>query len=395
MNDDTKPNQLTAAQRKLIDYSVAIFGEAATSKEAAYMARQLVQVTLPHKNPGSVPTWSRKNGNLTLRIQPGYKKDSVTGKDVCVGYPYGIIPRLLLFWIITEAVRTKSRRLELGHSLNGFMAALGLNHETGGGKRSDARRLREQMERLFNAFISFEGDITRGIRIGNARLNMAITSQTMFWWNPSDPDQAAWGSWIELSQEFYEAITAAPVPVDMRALVALKKSPLALDLYAWLVYEAFRSHKSGEPRFETWEQLHAHIGGEYTHIQHFRAKVKAALAKIKVVYPGLRLGNKQGGIEVLPESLPALQPRSVTIEGTAVELQQPATLQQATEQNSSGSPLKTTSIEIFRKRYPGLNPYECKAYFDAWIAEKPSQRQPEKYDAAFLGFAKRWAVSRL
>ena len=390
MQDDYKnPNQLTPAQRRLVDYSVTIFGEAATSKEAAYMARQLVQVTLPHRNPGNVPTWSRKNGNLTLRIQPGYKKDNSSGKDICVGYPYGIIPRLLLFWIITEAVRTKSRRIELGHSLNGFMAELGLNHETGGGKRSDAKRLREQMERLFNAFISFEGDITRGIRTGNARMNMAITSQTVFWWNPADPDQAAWGSWIELSQEFYEAITAAPVPIDMRALLALKKSPLALDLYAWLVYEAFRSNQSGQARFESWEQLHSHLGGEYAEIRNFRLKVNAALHKIELVYPGLKLGERQGGIEVLPESLPALQPRDMTIEGTATLSQEAPPPQKPTR------PLKPRTIERFRAAWGRLDPYACQAAFDAWIDEKPSEREPKDYGAAFMGFAKKWAVGKL
>jgi hypothetical protein len=349
----------------------------------------LVQVTLPHKNPGNVPTWSRKNGNLTLRIQPGYKKDNSTGKDICVGYPYGTIPRILLFWIITEAVRIRSRRLELGHSLNGFMAELGLNHETGGGKRSDAKRLREQMERLFNAFISFEGDITRGIRTGNARMNMVIASQTMFWWNPADTDQAPWGSWIELSQEFYDAITAAPVPIDMRALLALKKSPLALDLYAWLAYEAFRSNKSGQARFETWEQLHSHLGGEYAHIQHFRAKVKAALQKIQLVYPGLKLGERQGGIEVLPVSLPALQPRGMTIEGTATP--SPEELLPQTQARR----LKPRTIERFRSAWGRLDPYACQAAFDTWIDEKPSEREPKKYDAAFMGWAEKWTVGKL
>jgi hypothetical protein len=33
-----------------------------------------------------------------------------------IGYPFGSIPRLLLFWITTEAVQTKVRRLELGKS---------------------------------------------------------------------------------------------------------------------------------------------------------------------------------------------------------------------------------------------------------------------------------------
>ena len=62
------------------------------------------------------------------------------------------------------------------------------------------------------------------------------------------------------------------------------------------------------------------MGGEYAHIQHFRAKVKAALRKIKIVYPGLKFGKKQGGIEILPESYPALQPRQVTIDGACKTL---------------------------------------------------------------------------
>jgi hypothetical protein len=61
------------------------------------------------------------------------------------------------------------------------------------------------------------------------------------------------------------------------------------------------SFPSSGPRYETWAQLHAHLGGEYSHLNDFRRKAKAALRKIKVVYPGLKLGKKQGGIEILPE----------------------------------------------------------------------------------------------
>src|ERR1700674_760192 len=114
-------DRLTPAQRKLLDLSAKIFDEPATRQDAAYLPRELVQVTLPHKNPGSVPLWKRANGNLTVGIQPGMNLN--TGESY--GYPYGTVPRLLLFWITTEAVRTKSRRLELGNSLRGFMADLG------------------------------------------------------------------------------------------------------------------------------------------------------------------------------------------------------------------------------------------------------------------------------
>ena len=40
--------------------------------------------------------------------------------------PYGNIPRLLLAWVCTEAVRTQSRELVFGASLSAFMRDLGL-----------------------------------------------------------------------------------------------------------------------------------------------------------------------------------------------------------------------------------------------------------------------------
>jgi hypothetical protein len=110
---------------------------------------------------------------------------------------------------------------------------------------------------------------------------------------------------------FYAALTSTPVPVDMRALRALKRSPLALDLYAWLTFQAFRAHQSGQARFETWTQLHGHMGGDYADLRDFRKKVKAALRKIRVVYPGLRLGRRPGGVEVSPTSLPAIEPKEL------------------------------------------------------------------------------------
>jgi hypothetical protein len=90
---------ITHHHLRLIDAAEAIRLDP-DKTEAAFIARQLVQATLPHKNPGDVPLWKRTNGNLTLGIQPGM--NVVTGKSY--GYPYGTIPRLLLFWITTEAV---------------------------------------------------------------------------------------------------------------------------------------------------------------------------------------------------------------------------------------------------------------------------------------------------
>ena len=160
--------------------------------EAAYMARELVHCTLPHRSPGNIPVWRRTNGNLTLAIQQGY--DLKTGEPV--GYPYGSIPRLVLFWMTTAAVRTKTRRLELGHSLSSFMRDVGLDPNTGGGKRSDARRLQDQARRLLEARISFLQELREEHRHGGRRLNMEVARESELWWNPRDPKQGTlWGSY--------------------------------------------------------------------------------------------------------------------------------------------------------------------------------------------------------
>ena len=62
--------------------------------------------------------------------------------------PFGNIPRLLLAWVTTEAVRTQSRELILGSSLSEFVGKLGM--DSVGGART---RLRNQMRRLFNAHV--------------------------------------------------------------------------------------------------------------------------------------------------------------------------------------------------------------------------------------------------
>lgn len=264
---------------------------------AAFMARQFIQATLPHKNPGEVPIWSRTNGALTLSIKPGID----TKKKTSIGYPYGTLPRLLLFWITTEAVRTNNPRIELGESLSNFLKKLGLDSSRGG-KRSDARRLREQMIRLFQSTISFDQS-TNGKK---SWFNMQVAPKGELWWDEKKPQQSSlWGSWIQLGEDFFNAITASPVPVDMRALKALKKSPLALDFYSWATYVAYQTQQGGKERSISWKLLHEQFGAEYSSTKEFSRNAWKALLKVQVVYPTLNIRRIRGGIKVLP-SKPAV-----------------------------------------------------------------------------------------
>jgi hypothetical protein len=290
--------RLTRTQRKILDARNAIyFQPQPDAEDLTFSARELVQATLPHQTPrGNPPEWYRTNGNYTLSIRPGYKTDEKTGNRRCIGYPYGNVPRLLLFWLTTEAVRTGSRRLELGGSLAGFMRELGLNPGRGG-RWSDRARLHDQIERLFNASISFE-------YTGQDRrqwINMEVTSQGEMWWDFKQPAQSdLFSSWVELGEKFYEAIVAHPVPLDMRTLQALKSSSLALDLYAWLAYRSHRVNHTKKPAFISWKQMHKQFGASYNDPKDFKRRAKESLRKVLAVYHHLKVEEVRGGINIAP-----------------------------------------------------------------------------------------------
>jgi len=291
----------TPAQLELVEVATAIH-EDPDAVERGFMARQLVLCTLPHSDPGDVPQWTRRTSNAILGIMPGRDYE----KNQSIGYPYGSIPRLLLFWITTEVQQTKNRQdlttdekrtLQLGRNLNDFMRAVGLSPNTGGGKRGAGKRLHNQMDRLFASQISFQQTIDDGNHQGKRWLDMKVAPQGELWWNPRTPDQGAlWQSWIRLGAEFYNALIALPVPVDMRALRALKRSPLALDLYAWICYRAFIIvQKNQPPQFVAWEALRRQLGTDYSDPKDFKKSAQAALRKVSNLYPGLTLGKANGG----------------------------------------------------------------------------------------------------
>ena len=68
------------------------------------MARMMVLCSLPRTNPGNRHQYKRVNGPYKLIM-------SVTGDHKL---PFGNLPRLLLAWVCTEAVKTGSRELVLG-----------------------------------------------------------------------------------------------------------------------------------------------------------------------------------------------------------------------------------------------------------------------------------------
>ena len=74
-------------------------------------------------------------------------------------------------------------------------------------------------------------------------------------WLHNDGDQQTlWPGYLELSNEFYETLEHHAVPLDYRALSALKHSALALDVYTWLAHRLCRV-TSAKGTMLSWQNL--------------------------------------------------------------------------------------------------------------------------------------------
>ena len=264
--------------------------------DLGFMARLIALCSLPRTNPGDRLQFRRVNGPYKLIM-------TATGD---VKLPYGTLPRLLLAWVCTEAVRTQSRELVLGRSLYEFMRKLGMKDRSGGA-RGDRTRLRNQMDRLFAAQVSLIYEDKQQ----KLRVSSLVADRAEFWWDVKRPaTPVLWDSTIRLGEEFFNEIIAHPIPLDMNILRSLKRSSLGLDLYLWLTYRMFTLK---DPLQLSWRQLYRQFGADpakatekYT-VRDFRADSLRELKKIKRAWPDLHYGTVTGGLRLSP-SPPRIPP---------------------------------------------------------------------------------------
>lgn len=268
--------------KRIVAESLAIEAEAAQEAGAlGYMARALTQATMPHKRTEQTQ-FCRRNGAFELSITALTKE----------GLPYGSIPRLLTAWVTTEAVRTQEKTLVLGPSLSSFMYELGLMPT--GGRWGSITRLRSQMERLFTSAVSatYSDDQRSAAEI------FTIAEKYDLWWQPKSPEQATlWQSTLTLNQRFFDEATQSPVPIDMRALKALRQSPMALDIYTWLTYRMSYLRK---PTVIPWEALQLQFGAEYKRTRAFKEAFLKHLRAVCAIYTEVQVEPSAHGLLLKP-----------------------------------------------------------------------------------------------
>jgi hypothetical protein len=295
------PLHIPRTRLKMIDFAT----RQETSDEdqtVGFSARLFAQVSVPLRNPGEIPYYERRNGNVVLTMSPAL----VTEKDGSRvrRYPYGVYPRLALTYVATEAFITKSPVVDLGRSMRSFLSKLDVDYS---GRNADT--VKSQLAALFGAQLSVEGLAVTEEGHGTVAEYFQIAKSVHLWWaNREDPgDEALWTSEVRLSQEFYDSIINAPVPVDLKALRALGGSSRRIDVYLWATHRMFYLTK---PTRIKWIDLHNQFGWQYSRVRAFRDAFVKVLQEVQIVYPALKAETTASHLILMPSltHVPANKP---------------------------------------------------------------------------------------
>lgn len=208
--------------------------------------------------------------------------------------PYGPLPRLALAWVSTYAKRHNTREVPIGHSAAEFLRLMGINGD-------DGRRystLRKQMHALAacQLRLGYQGRTYKGDPI----------EQFDAWVSNRETGQRAlWPGVMVLSEPYHRELIEHAVPLDNRALHALKGSALALDVYTWL---AIRLHRiESRPVILYWMNLRDQFGQEYqgkNADKDFKKKFLHALRAALAVYPQAKVKQVTGGLMLMASPPP-------------------------------------------------------------------------------------------
>lgn len=177
------------------------------------------QAALPHRRLADDEIWQVETDRVTLLVQPGARP----GKPpVQIGVPYGSRARLILLYLQTEALRTGSREISLGRSMNHWLSRLGIPL----GGRS-AKDVRDQAERISRCRMSFQ--IVQGGKSG--LVNQSIMDTAMFVEDGGSRRRPMLLETATLSQMFFDQLKKHPIPIEEAAVSQISNNSLALDVY--------------------------------------------------------------------------------------------------------------------------------------------------------------------
>ncbi|MGB9330084.1 MAG: replication protein RepA [Steroidobacteraceae bacterium] len=261
-------------------------GEGADLSEGvSFQYVPLIQCSFPHADPGAQTSFTRRNGWLELTLSTARPE---------TGLPYGVPARLLTIYCASEAIRTRSPEIYLGQSVHEFLRLLDVPITRG--ERGSLRVYANQLLRLIHCALSIDENIRDAQGRTGLHIRQALfVEEARLWWD--ERDGVGQGSSLVLSPVLYDSILERSAPLSTKAIRQLRKSPMDLDVYAWLVHRLFALNR---PSIVTWPQLSAQFGHSYEQLRFFRRFFSDSVARVLKVYPEARLKLEEGGVTLLP-----------------------------------------------------------------------------------------------
>lgn len=246
----------------------------------------LIQCSFPHADPKDATTFTRKNGWLELTL-------GTTRPDA--GLPYGVPARLLTIYCTSEAVRTHSPEIFLGDSVHDFLRRLDVPITRGA--RGSLSVYANQLLRLIRSTLTIDENIRDGGGRSGLHIRQALfVEEAQLWWD-EPAGKVANGSSLVLSSVLFHSILERSAPLATSAIKQLRKSPMDLDVYAWLVH---RLYHLSRPSMVSWEQLSQQFGHNYELPRKFRRGFLESLKRVLFVYPDAKLKVSDAGVMLLP-----------------------------------------------------------------------------------------------
>jgi hypothetical protein len=300
--------KLTPQKRRRLDAAVAIRME--DPDELTFSHSIFCQCAMPTAKPDpGMLEWERRQGRATLLIQAGKAKDPKTGKFVQLGLPYGPKARLLLMHLNSEAVRNQSPVIDVDSSMTAFFRRV----MSGAVDGRQIKMLKTQLSALAAATFRLGIDYDDH----TVQVNAQVVSAFDLWFTKDEGQRVLWPSMLRLSLDYFESLSKHAVPLDERALAALAKSAMALDIYCWL---AQRLHRipAGRGQFIPWggekNSLQEQFGQNYKLLRLFRRDFIALLKQVQDVYKEARIEVDGRGITMW-QSPPPVKKRLVMVTG--------------------------------------------------------------------------------
>src|SRR5215208_551047 len=163
---------LDKAERQAIDAAYEVLSDEKGRIGIAHAG--FAMAALPHKKTREA-IWEKDGGTVKLLVESGLDAERNP-----VGIPYGSIARMILLYLQTQAVRTRSREIELGASMNAWLKAMDIPV---GGKTY--RVVREQSRRISRCRLTF----FRRTEKAEIVTNGAFVRDAILPLNPDAPEQ--------------------------------------------------------------------------------------------------------------------------------------------------------------------------------------------------------------